>query len=1120
MKKITVFLLIFAMLLPFAGMLPVYAEESGVATTDGNETMLASFHLMYDVHINRNTDAGYATAFENSLKQMANINADTSIGLVIGGDNTQNGTAAEMETFYGLLDTNNPVEDGETIVIMGNHEARGPNENGNWVEDPNLDNTDANYPYWSTATSLYKTYNAAYMPASAQETLYHSKELGGYTFIALNTEKGLKDSMWMSDEYLEWFENELKTAYVNDPTKPIFVISHQALKDTSWNTWSRGMEHYNADYKTGLDDKVKAILAKYPTTVFINGHLHNTLEEIELVVRPYTTCIDVPAAFTDKSGLGYEVEIYASKIVFRAINFATGTYVEGEDLTVSTVNGGVPAVYQAAVNRATTDADKALVEQLETMLTKTYVAETTTARADQYYYTNTDLATINELCDTLATNLELSGMVGVSDLSMITDLDGRYYLMSDIGSADALSSTQIPAGFTGTLEGNGKTIYTSVPVFVQLGEGATIRNLILDGAIEKAFTASAAATFYLGALAESTATDANEGIICLENITNNVDITFSVNTSTKKATINAGGLIGAVQCVINAKNCVNNGALKMTGLTADASSGLYFGGLVGVVQNITSTARSQYVDCSNNGDITCDFTFEDRWLLVSGMIGYNKAAVSFVDCENNGDITVTDHGTGTTEIQTGKVAGFVSYNNTTAACEYINCINTGNLSGARAIGGISSFDLAPGIVKGCVNKGNIIVTDEGESGKNYALGGGIIAYPLYSNTVASNSLIFEDCVNQGNITVDATHGSQWLGGIAGYTACTAGTFAFVRCGNAGSVSVGSVSTWGGKLGGIFGLQSGGTAVKVNFAGCYNSGTVSGPAQVGGIAGQLYGISRFVSCVNAGTVTYTAGVQHGNFSGIVGHISKTTDTKINNCINKGTVSSTKGHVAGIVGAGNENTVISHCENAGTLERTGGTPYAISIETEWLDGSTTIQPAVQTNCYDRAGDDKLSANSTLVFQGVQRSIATEGEETFSLRFITKVQDIEDYQSTGVMVYFTKSGAAGVKTCTYDTTTVYKQIGGSGKNYPEVAQDGVYYSALTVSDISVSGGYSFIVVPYIVDLNGEYVYEDAYLVDVNDGSVANPVALSHSGLSFGGANNTGSSGSGVDINGFISF
>ena len=690
---------------------------------------------------------------------------------------------------------------------------------------------------------------------------------------------------------------------------------------------------------------------------------------------------------------------------------------------------------------------------------------------------------------------------GISSLSQITDLTGKYYLTADIGSASALSSAQVPSGFTGTLDGKDTsgtvhTIYTSVPVFVQLGEGATVKNLILDGAITKTLTASAATTFYLGALAESTATDANEGIICLENITNNVDITFSVNTSTKKATINVGGLIGAVQCVINAKNCVNNGALKMTGLTADASSGLYFGGLVGVVQNITSTARSQYVDCSNNGDITCDFTFEDRWLLVSGMIGYNKAAVSFVDCENNGDITVTDHGAGTSEIQTGKVAGFVSYNNTTAACEYINCINTGNLSGARAIGGISSFDLAPGIVKGCVNKGNISVTDEGKSGKNYALGGGIIAYPLYSNTVASNSLIFEDCVNQGNITVDATHGSQWLGGIAGYTACTAGTFAFVRCGNAGSVSVGAVSTWGGKLGGIFGLQSGGTAVKVNFAGCYNSGTVSGPAQVGGIAGQLYGISRFVSCVNAGTVTYTAGVQHGNFSGIVGHISKTTDTKINNCINKGTVSSTKGHVAGIVGAGNENTVISHCENAGTLERTGETPYAISIETAWLDGSNTIQPAVQENCHDRTGDNTGDTTVSLDFMGVQRSIATEGEETFSLRFVTEITDIQNYLSTGVMVYLTQSGAADVKYTVENTDTVYTQIGanvnGVNTAYPETVKEDTYYSALTVTNISVEGTYSFIVIPYTVDLDNNYAYADAYTVTVVDGGTPTCTAI----------------------------
>lgn len=666
---------------------------------------------------------------------------------------------------------------------------------------------------------------------------------------------------------------------------------------------------------------------------------------------------------------------------------------------------------------------------------------------------------------------------GITSLSQITDMNGKYYLTGNIGSADALSATTVSDTFAGTLDGNGKTIYTSVPLFEELGEGATIKNLTINGEITKTFTADGA----IGSVAEQTAQDANGGVITLENVTSNVNITFSVSRGTSKATTAIGGFIGDLQCVINAKNCVNNGALTMTGQTAANSSAIYFGGMIGRVQNITSSDRSQYVGCVNNGDITCDFRFEDRWILVGGMLGYNKEAVSFVGCTNNGDIAVDDHGQGTTEEQAGKVAGMLAYNNVTSACEYINCKNTGDLSGARIIGGISALDKAPGIVKGCVNEGNITVVDAGDSKKNYAVAGGMIASP------ASSSIIFEDCVNAGNVITNSTHGSDWLGGIVGIisTDVTKGSFSFVRCGNTGEVSVGEKAGWGGKLGGIFGLQSSTADIKLSFVGCYNDGTVKGSGQVGGIAGQISAACKFVGCVNTGTVTETKGVVNGNFGGIVGNTSN-ADAKIYNCANKGTLTFTcaAGVVSGIVAAANDAAQIQHCENFGTVERNGSPLHAISSK------------GTQTNCYDRTGDNAVDATVSLDFEGVQRSIPVEGETTFNLRFITKITDIEKYTSTGVMVYLTESGKNGIKHYTETTDTVFTQISGSengvNKLYPEVAEEGVYYSALTVTGISTAASYRFTVVPYTVDLDGEYLYDEAYVVTVSDGAIASVEAV----------------------------
>ncbi len=398
MKKLTVFLLICALTLSFVGGVGITAEE---ADGESGGQVLASFHVIYDVHVPRDT-----AAYELALKNMSKINPDTTIALVIGGDNTALNEMSEVETFYGLLKQYNPVSAEQTVVIMGNHDARGPNENGNWVSDPT-----ATFPYWSTAKAIYTSYNKDYMPASAQETLYHVKELGGYTFIALNTELGLKDQMYMSDEYLAWFEQTMKEAYEADPNKPIFIICHQAMQDTVWRSWNYGLDNVSSNYDTGLDEKVQAILEKYPTAVFISGHMHNEFNEIEAVLRPWASFVDVPAHYADankgrEGGQGYEAEIYSDKIVFRAVNFAKNEWYPEYDLVIPTMNGGFSAIYQAAKNQIKNHPDKFDIDdrftlsEMNKLLTRKYK---NADREGQFYYTEKDIEVIRTLAEQVKT---------------------------------------------------------------------------------------------------------------------------------------------------------------------------------------------------------------------------------------------------------------------------------------------------------------------------------------------------------------------------------------------------------------------------------------------------------------------------------------------------------------------------------------------------------------------------------------------------------------------------------------------------------------------------------------------------------------------------------------------
>lgn len=319
---------------------------------------LASFHLISDVHIGEASQTAANTVnYIAAMEDMAKLNPDTTIAFVNAGDNTNNGQAEEVSGFYTATKNNNPFTNEQTLILLGNHDVRGlaGANQANWNRDPN-------YPekcvYWETAKSLYLTNNAPYMPAGWDgETLYHAKVLGGYTFLMLNTELGLKDAMYMSDEQLAWFEAEMKKAYEADPNKPVFIISHQALNDTHWlSNLLDGFDGILGDgtkqpYNTGKDAAVKEIMEKYPVGIFLSGHIHNGFGQASVIPRSYGVNVDVPSLNDSLSGVkdkgtGYEVMIYAGCVAFRARNFVTGEWLPEYDVVVPTGEHSYPRLIQ------------------------------------------------------------------------------------------------------------------------------------------------------------------------------------------------------------------------------------------------------------------------------------------------------------------------------------------------------------------------------------------------------------------------------------------------------------------------------------------------------------------------------------------------------------------------------------------------------------------------------------------------------------------------------------------------------------------------------------------------------------------------------------------------------
>lgn len=311
---------------------------SGSAQGEGE--MLASFHWISDVHVTQVEDTDYRNVtYVSALKNMKNFNSGKNIGLVISGDITNNASDLQYEKFYAITDANNTVSDANTAIIMGNHDVR----RSPMYNDPAQHNPSTSC--WEKIEALYFRYNGKYMPDTNK--VYHAKEMGGYTFVMLNTELDLSDYAYMTNAQLTWLDRTLKKAYEKDPNKPIFIVTHQPLYETVYDS--------NRQYTWLVEDKnqeescqmIKDILSKYPQTITLSGHIHQSLANIRAVSREFGVCIDTSAL--KETGSGFEVEIYADKVVFRHADYKNNKYsAEHSDIIIPIGENSVSAIYQEA----------------------------------------------------------------------------------------------------------------------------------------------------------------------------------------------------------------------------------------------------------------------------------------------------------------------------------------------------------------------------------------------------------------------------------------------------------------------------------------------------------------------------------------------------------------------------------------------------------------------------------------------------------------------------------------------------------------------------------------------------------------------------------------------------
>lgn len=522
--------------------------------------------------------------------------------------------------------------------------------------------------------------------------------------------------------------------------------------------------------------------------------------------------------------------------------------------------------------------------------------------------------------------------------------DGKYYLANDITISEPYSGS-----FTGTLDGNGKTVTVSQPMFVDFG--GTIKNLVIEGSIT-----SLAAESEIAALADNGARGAvaarvNSGTeVVFENIVNNASVSAIGSLSSDDC---AGAIVGKIEldgvsvkfinCVNNAPitgmnqvggilgwaktagsvtfdGCVNNAEIKETGSNA------YCAGIVGRCDALNNV----FTNCVNKGNISSG---KDQ---AGGMIAYaSKGSFTFDSCTNYGDIAPT----------VGKAAGLIAN---------INCNDADGKNGYAVT------------VTNCVNYGKITAGANG----NYAAG-------VVSTVQKTLNFTISKCFNYGE--VNGTHDS---GGIVGHTTQAVMTMSF--CENHANVTTVNNQYAGGICGYAWGTKTasvsaadGQYANKIEY--CINHGNVVADTRAGGICGSTgttdsRGISLINLCINTGDVT-TNGTKDkfslNTAGGILGYGYGTEDTAypaVTNCLTTGNVTAknTAGNGANAayflgyvysslaVVSGNQavGTLTSESGNITALGRNEGQEF----KAENLAGNSIPADAAYAHTYENTITDK--------------------------------------------------------------------------------------------------------------------------------------------------------------------
>lgn len=366
------------------------------------------------------------------------------------------------------------------------------------------------------------------------------------------------------------------------------------------------------------------------------------------------------------------------------------------------------------------------------------------------------------------------GAIAITDAAGFAAMaaDGSYYLANDItidatwnAGAPAAATPQDFTAFEGTLDGNGKTVTITAPLFGKLH--GTVKNLTITGSVNGNGNYIAALSCYA------------KGTFTVENVLNKAAVsggttsggilgycaTGTVATFTgcqndgnvTEATGQVGGIVGYIQDdVAVITDCVNNGNLETT------SYGAGIIGRFGRDKALPPDSNITITGCANYG------TVKGGKGQTSGILGYLVGDATITDCVNYGEIIN----------ETVCAAGILGscFDDVKESCAILmtGCVNYGTIKGATISGGIAgrfgysaAWSAKAYRMSNCANYGEVTLTTPADYTKtSYA--GGLAGYAYGGGEGTSNGII--NCVNAGNIDVNCSTstGATYVAGLIGY----------------------------------------------------------------------------------------------------------------------------------------------------------------------------------------------------------------------------------------------------------------------------------------------------------------------------------------------------------------